>query len=1258
MKLIPNALLRAHEDGKVVFFCGAGVSKSAGLPTFRELTCLVLTSLLPPPDKYTAGDPAALAWAAYKGEKFDDAFGLLESPNLGTFDPKEVRRRVRSYLSSPVPEAPDAHKALIRLAGLDRPEGRLVTTNFDRLFETAHASLPTDQGHVPPLDLHVAPALPPPKRSVFQGLLYLHGRLDPDRIEQDKHLVLTTADFGSAYMLDGWALRFVVDLFRHYHVVFVGYSVNDPTMRYLTSAMALVRDEDPTLFRTAYSFAPYSGTHSDTDKDRVALIWRSKGIEPILYDDADKHTQLWDSIREWADYQRRGLAAHRHTVVRLSHIALAGKKDDRIDEMVWALRVPGIAKYFADRTRDDRPDPAWIAALQERGFLSRPEYRPDDPASPASPRAPLASRQLSDAVIPEDTTAHLSRWIAQCLEDRRTLNWALSEGAVLHSASRREIRWVLEDDSRELPIALRKVWSVLASDDYAGALSRMNANGHSSLSLYKGLSAEENFAQIAVLHGLRPVPVFQMRERDSADTDAQYRADPARWYTMDLGLEGIRRKSEIAEIRKAAVDWVGALANMAEALTGLLKEAMNWLGEFGLANARFDLTHIHYRSINPHEQIEFTPIWTELIGLCRDAHDALIASADSAIATRLIDRWRSESYPVFRRLALNAATKPEMDMALGLELLLEGKYPTLWDRGVRRETLRFLRKRGDDIQAEPLGGLLDEILKGPPREMDMDTLSAEEWQRFSGDETRVRLQKLTASGVRLPEATREMYDPLLEDAVTRPRSGGSHPEEFGTFVSFGRGGIPSFEAPVTVGKLREYSVGEFVQWAEEHERKPWILRTAWTGLLQQDRRTAVRHLRDAGEQGCWPLRLWSELLHALRDSGEEGEHRAVVRAVGEKLAQMPVDVLANMSADASRWLKDNREFLETEGRLQLWRRMWQVSASADEVGTEHVADFQLALNHAGGILGEMLYAEMADDIPTVWAGQSPGLPDRLRKEFASIGKGDSLSCRLARVSMAVRLVELYRLDPKWTNDALLSRMGSAPEGCVEDGLWEGYFAGRQCSEDLLAAFKEKLLGVLSDLRRLSPIAQRRAVHHFIHIAIWERRGISQSEAKSVAWGWDETNLAEAAWAIADVLGAAGDSVDVLWKELVGPWFESAWPRREQNKTRAVSEALCRIAMAVNATFPNVVGSIKDFLVPKLEDDTLDRLSQKRLATEFPEATLRLLDKIFGHTEEEGSTEIAQKLVEEAMNADPTLCKRPEFERLSRLVETDPTAGAD
>ena len=52
---IPEELLEAHAQGKVVFFCGAGVSKAkANLPDFIGLTREVLTQLHVPSDHKVA----------------------------------------------------------------------------------------------------------------------------------------------------------------------------------------------------------------------------------------------------------------------------------------------------------------------------------------------------------------------------------------------------------------------------------------------------------------------------------------------------------------------------------------------------------------------------------------------------------------------------------------------------------------------------------------------------------------------------------------------------------------------------------------------------------------------------------------------------------------------------------------------------------------------------------------------------------------------------------------------------------------------------------------------------------------------------------------------------------------------------------------------------------------------------------------------------------------------------------------------------
>ena len=42
---IPDKLLQAHEEGSVVFFCGAGISYPAGLPGFKGLVDKICSNI-------------------------------------------------------------------------------------------------------------------------------------------------------------------------------------------------------------------------------------------------------------------------------------------------------------------------------------------------------------------------------------------------------------------------------------------------------------------------------------------------------------------------------------------------------------------------------------------------------------------------------------------------------------------------------------------------------------------------------------------------------------------------------------------------------------------------------------------------------------------------------------------------------------------------------------------------------------------------------------------------------------------------------------------------------------------------------------------------------------------------------------------------------------------------------------------------------------------------------------------------------------
>ena len=73
---VPNSLLQAHEEGRVVLFAGAGISFNVGLPGFEQLVKALISSL-----GYV---PPAVVESALIQKRYDTAIDLLETTHWKT----------------------------------------------------------------------------------------------------------------------------------------------------------------------------------------------------------------------------------------------------------------------------------------------------------------------------------------------------------------------------------------------------------------------------------------------------------------------------------------------------------------------------------------------------------------------------------------------------------------------------------------------------------------------------------------------------------------------------------------------------------------------------------------------------------------------------------------------------------------------------------------------------------------------------------------------------------------------------------------------------------------------------------------------------------------------------------------------------------------------------------------------------------------------------------------------------------------------
>jgi hypothetical protein len=315
-------IIDAIRNDKLVVFAGAGVSigPPSNLGSFKDLVECVANG--------TGFDPI---------EPYDRFLGVLNHRKV------MVHELTKQFLTKSESKPCELHRDLLRLfRSADRV--RLITTNFDLHFETAAQEL---FQQVP--EVYRAPALP--LGYDFSGIVHIHGALP-----QSSDFVLTDADFGRAYLTEGWARRFLVDVFRNYTVMFIGYSHNDVVMNYLTRALPVEN---------------VSGRFVLTEEEGQ---WDILGIQPLRFKreyNGDSYSHLNNGVKILAERTSRGAFDWQ------SILAVLGKKEppndeEAISEIEEALQSVPMTKFLLN----DAQSTKWLEWFNRRKYLDE-LFRPN-----------------------------------------------------------------------------------------------------------------------------------------------------------------------------------------------------------------------------------------------------------------------------------------------------------------------------------------------------------------------------------------------------------------------------------------------------------------------------------------------------------------------------------------------------------------------------------------------------------------------------------------------------------------------------------------------------------------------------------------------------------------------------------------------------------------------------------------------------------------------------------------------------------------
>ena len=1232
---IPEALLEAHEDGKVVFFCGAGISYPAKLPTFYGLVEAVYDEL---------GEAYGGAEAeAFKAYKYDTTLGLLEQrlPN--------GRQRVREAIASALQpnltgkKSTQTHEALLRLGKTRSDATRLITTNFDRVFEEVIEAKKTQT------PTHAAPLLPVPKNR-WDGLIYLHGLIDGTGSETNLNsLVATSGDFGLAYLVERWTARFVSELFRNYTVCFVGYSINDPILRYMMDALAadsMMGEDTP----VAYAF----GNYSRGKRDQTESEWATKNVVPILYKNYRRHYYLHETLHAWANSYRDGVNGKSAIVARHAYHKPSGStvQDDFVKRMIWALSDPtGLpAKHFSQL--DPVPPIEWLEEFSNRRFgiddLPRfgvprsdlfntshnPEFKFSLLSRPApshlAPRMSLVELNGRHGSDWDKVMDALARWLTRHLERTDTLFWVIGQGSNLSPRFEWHLKRALEDANHLSP-AMRKLWEFVVSGyarsrHYNGGLygweKRFKTHGDTPV-------VRQEFKD-ALRPSLKISRPYSLKTSRSSDTSE--RVSSVANVEVALASDHVHSAYErIQKIEKFESFLVHILTNMSE----LLSETLGLMCEAEISAELEDYSYIQLPSISDHDQNKDYNDWTLLVTLCRDAW---LATADhnSENAKAMLTIWASSKHPIFHRLVFFAlAQRPDLvSFDTSMSWLLADDRHWLWSTSTMREVMRLLVSLGPILTAGHMQRLQGVIVEGPPSARFRDDVSDDELERFSDRMRWLRLKKLLSNGG-AATGSADAFIASVEERYPEWQLALDDRDEFPMWSSNGEE-QPIEQSPKNVKKL--------VEWLRNNPSSESVRPgDNWSERCRDDFRRPFFALKKLASEDVWLPQRWSEALYAW--SSDETSSRTW-QHVAPILVDMPDECFAEALHAIAWWVsRVSKSVREHENAFfALVDRIVEAGTKTVEASDDYSLNY--AINHpvghaASSLLNWWFSMELEDD---------QGLPNELKDRFAMMCNADNQPLWIGSVILAQQIIPLLRVDQDWTKQYLIPAFEWAADVTKAAAMWDSFLHAPRIYMPLLELLKSPFLAVPDHIGVLEEQCLKQYARFLTYIALGEASVFSSTELKVVFSKLPAEYLNTVAATLFRALQGAGEQQEEYLKNRIIPFVKSFWPSKPEARTPETFRYFAQMAAVSRNGFEEGFACFKDHLGQTSDFSyLLNLLEDGGLAADYPSEILAVLNATIPQDVPFLGGGL-RPLLAIIQDANPALSNHPHFIRLTVLSQ--------
>lgn len=1232
---IPDDLLLARDQGRVIFFCGAGVSRAyAELPDFFGLANKVIKRLV-----IDKNDPSyKLKQEAGKIEgnvgipgviSADSIFGYLERD----FAKRDIEEAVASALKPKANCILTAHEILLDLA--TTPEGtvQLVTTNFDRLFDKCGRKLQVWQ----------PPRLPNPSLpNEINGIIYLHGRSTPNyKAAENGGFVLSSSDFGRAYLSDGWATNFIRGIFQKYVIVFVGYSADDPPVRYLLEAL------HKTSGNKINAYAFQSG-----DYDDAIARWQHKGVEAIPYtlDNEHKdnrHRALWDSLKAWAE-RARDPDAWVTNVINASQKGPTALQPHERGQVAHIISTYEGAKKFCDA--EVVPPAEWLCVFDKYRRFAKPDnpipltiyknepyvdpfdlYGLDSDPQPSKPEpnGHYAKRETPsiawdafeinylDKVAIHDNnltafrgyrTNHLppmlprmeklGKWLAKVCDQPAAVWWAAHQSS-LNQHIQRLIFFALKQSDRQIDRDIRYAWRQLF--EAWKHVEDSNREWHLLQSVIKrdGWSGAivRRFSEV-----LRPYLSVNRPSRNTPNLFAakttQKNKNSLLW--VDVKYPLMSETIDVPDKWRPAI--VKALRQNLELALALEQE----IGSYSLTNIPPMVKNNDY-NIDYVSQTE--GLYAFIIQFIEQFEKLFLFNKSAA--KREFLSWITEDDTIFARLRIWASKEKSIvsDNEFG-QFISSLSDTAFWDRSHQRDLLLVIVERWETLDDTSRELIEQKLLTGPKQcpceeivdfveRRDRSILECVQWLQNK----QCKLSDSTVKQVQQFYATRPEWKEV--DGKSVAQSFGIRTRWVTTNTSYEE----LIDLPISqiLSQARKVS-GLSDDWL--------MLNDPFSGLAAGKPVRAFTALTYFAKQNDFPEWAWQCFLTS---EARKNDMTRLTWFIAERLARYPNAQLKTILYPASLWLKDASTKLSNDclpvfdhilnKLIDVLGEMQNEGGSCINRGTKEPNWAIEAINSPTGAIAEALFNDPR------WHGlkQNQGIPSEWLVHAEALLALPKDLRRYAIVIFFYHINYFFHVDPKWTKDHLLPALRGKDRD-DRDAAWSGFlWRAKIPNKKLYMQLKSDML----EFAVTPPLSLDLYSEIIASIILggWKAVAnttggpcISNKEMSYLLLKTDDKFRSRILWQAQQWFEDEDDKTSSSWKKQL-PKLLQIWPRNLSVRSPNTSARLCELAFSSKDQFPKIAALV----LPLLSKIELDRLTlpslyklEDNIIDQHPEQVLALL----------------------------------------------------